>query len=473
MRFLVGGRLLKVTHRAYRAGVHPFLSQKAGNVAMSFALLAIPLCLAIGASVDYVRAYNTQSRMQSDLDAALIAAIKEVDSLDDDEIKAEIVEWFNAQADTNDASYAVADSAITVSKVDRTVKAVVRGTIKTTFMGLANIKTIDVAAASSVAGPATSFMNVYIVMDKSPSMLLAATSSGQTSMRSMINCEFACHDTGDPVSYLGTNYSTYYAFAKAKNIKLRSDVAIDAVEEVLDMVDEANSSQTHVKVALYKLGTTVTEVLQPTASTNNARNKLTTTSSGLTSATSEAGTYFDKSLTALRTFVGTAGDGSSAAKPLKLVLLLTDGVQSERNFVLWWMKPNYDVLGWNASQSDSTKQEIWKTITPLNPKWCSNIKNDGVTIGVLYTKYLPIANDWGYSETVGKSMASSKFSSVWGGTIRSGVSSSTTRQAYIPYALEDCATSSDMFLSASDPDEIEEGLSTLFEQYLGSVRLTQ
>jgi hypothetical protein len=30
-----------------------------------------------------------------------------------------------------------------------------------------------------------------------------------------------------------------------------------------------------------------------------------------------------------------------------------------------------------------------------------------------------------------------------------------------------------MFLSASDPVEIEEGLATLFAQYLGSVRLTQ
>lgn len=47
------------------------------------------------------------------------------------------------------------------------------------------------------------------------------------------------------------------------------------------------------------------------------------------------------------------------------------------------------------------------------------------------------------------------------------------RQAYIPYALADCASSPEMVLSASDPHEIEEGRSSLFPKHLGSVRLTQ
>jgi Flp pilus assembly protein TadG len=472
MRLRFGCYVVRV-RRYCSAVIFRAIENRDGNFALTFALLMVPLILAMGVSIDYTRAYNVRSKMQSDLDAALISAIKDIDSLDENKIKAEIVDWFAAQADTTDASYSFSNSTITVSKSNRTVRAVASGTVPTTFMGLANIKSVPVSAVSSVSGPATSFMNVYIVMDKSPSMLLAATSSDQTSMRSMIKCEFACHSTDDPVTYKGTKYSTYYGFAKAKGIKLRTDVAIDAVDEVLDLIDEANSSETHIKVGLYKLGATVTEVLQPTASTNNARTKLTTDSSGLTSATSEDGTYFDTSLTALRKLVGTAGDGSSAAKPLKLVLLLTDGVQSERNWVLSDKKPIRDVLGWSPSQSKSTQQEIWKAITPINPDWCSDIKDDGVTMGVLYTEYLPITADWGYNATVGMSMSSSKFTSLWGGTIKSGVSSSTTRQAYIPHALEDCASSSEMFLSASDPDDIEEGLSSLFQQYVGAVRLTE
>jgi hypothetical protein len=88
---------------------------------------------------------------------------------------------------------------------------------------------------------------------------------------------------------------------------------------------------------------------------------------------------------------------------------------------------------------------------------------------VLYTEYLSIPLDWGYNGTVGNTMKSSAFAE----TLRKGVSKNTARRDYIPYALEDCASSSEMFLSASDPDDIENGLSTLFSQYLGSVRLTQ
>lgn len=450
-------------------------ASRQGNFGLMFALVSMPILLGVGISIDYVRAYNTKIKMQGDLDAALIAAVKKVDSLDESQIKTEVGKWFSAQTNDNQASYKLLVDTMVISKTNRTINAVATGTVPTTFLGIANIKSVNVSVTTSVAGPATSFLNVYIVLDKSPSMLLAATTSGQTTMKSsQAGCVFACHDVeGGPWTYSGHSYTTNYSLAKAMGVQLRADVSVTAASEVLDMIEEANNSVSHVKVGLYKLGTTTSEVLAPTASISTARTKLTTDSYGLTSATSETATYFDKSLSALQTFVGVAGDGSNASNPLKLVLLLTDGVQSERNWVLWWNKPTYDVLNWGDSQSDSTKQQIWKVTTPLNPGWCSGIKNNKATMAVLYTKYLPITGDWGYESTVGEKMSTSKFTTIWGGTIRSGVSSSTTRQAYIPYALEDCASSKDLFLSASDPNEIEAGLSSLFQQYLGSVRLTQ
>lgn len=473
MRFGVGGKLLKVIGRAYRAQVHPLLSQRAGNVAMSFALLAIPLCLAIGASVDYVRAYNTQARMQSDLDAALITAIKEVDSLNETAIKADIAEWFNAQADTKDASYTLSDSAITISKADRTVKAVVRGTIKTTFMGLANIKTIDVAAASSVSGPATSYLSVYLVLDKSASMLLASTTAGQNSLNTKTGCTFACHEVeGGPWTVSGVSYNTHYKVAKAMGVQLRADVSVTAAKEVLSMIDEADPTHSRIKVGLYKVGTTATQVLAPTYSTSTALSTLTNDAKGLNSATSEVATYFDTSFPALTNLVGDAGDGSSASNPLKLVLLLTDGVQSQRSWVTnnptnQWVCTK-KVSGSCVSYNSAHFPDQYK-VQPLGPSLCKDMKNNDVTVGVLYTEYLSIPLDWGYNGTVGDTMKSSGFSE----SLRSGVSKTIARRDYIPYALEDCASSSNMFLSASDPDEIEEGLSTLFSQYLGSVRLTQ
>jgi hypothetical protein len=320
-------------------------------------------------------------------------------------------------------------------------------------MKIANIDTVPVSVASAVKGPATSYLNVYIVIDTSPSMLLAATTSGQATMYSGIGCQFACH-TGDAHTIGKKTYANNYEYSTAKNIKLRADVAGDAVKDVLTLIDTSDKNHERIKVGLYSLGDTLTEVLAPTLSTDTARTRLSTSSYGLTSATSKAATYFDVSLATLKQKVGAGGDGTSSGSPLKLVLLLTDGVQSKREWV-------------------TSGSSYWPKVAPLNPAWCDYLKNQSNTMAVLYTEYLPITTDWGYNATVGSTMASANWKNTWGGTMDSGVSTSITRRDYIPYALADCASSKSLFLSASSSTEITAGLSALFTQYLSSVRLTQ
>ncbi len=407
------------------------------------------MLVAVGASFDYIRSYNVRQRMQSDLDAALIAAVKQINNTEDtDALKEKVADWFHAQVDN---SYTLGD--IDIDTVNHNITATANGTVPTTFMKIANIETVPVSVASAVKGPATSYLNVYIVIDTSPSMLLAATTSGQSAMYAGIKCQFACH-TGDSHTIGKTTYATNYDYSKEKKIKLRADVAGDAVREVLDMIDESDENHERIKVGLYSLGDTLSEVLAPTLSTDTARTRLADSSYGLTSATSKAATYFDVSLATLKQKVGAGGDGTSSGSPLKLVLLLTDGVQSQREWVT------------NGSK-------YWPKVAPLNPAWCDYLKNQSNTMAVLYTEYLPITTDWGYNATVGSTMASANWKSTWGGTMNSGVSTSITRRDYIPYALGDCASSKSLFISASSSTEITAGLSTLFTQYLSSVRLTQ
>jgi Flp pilus assembly protein TadG len=446
---------------------------KAGNVAMTFALVAAPLVAAMGVAVDYSRALNVRNRMQSDLDAALIAGIRETDTLTEAKIKDRVVGWFQAQSDTKDASYSFTSSSITVNKTDKLITAVARGTVPTTFLGILNISTINVAVTSTVDGPATSYMDVYIVLDKSASMLLAATKSGQDALIAKTGCTFACHEVeGGPWTVNGVSYNTHYKAAKAMGVSLRADVSLTAAEEVIDMVAKADPTHTRIRIGLLKVGTTATQVLAPTYSTSTALSTLTNDAKGLTSATSEVSTHFDTSIPALTTLIGSAGDGSSSTKPLKLVLLLTDGVQSQRS----WVTDNptntwqcVSTSGGSCIKYNSAYFPDQTDVTPLNPSLCKTMKSADVTVGVLYTEYLSIPLDWGYNGTVGDTMKSSSFT----GSLRKGVSKTTARRDYLPYALEDCASSSEMFLSASDPTEIEQGLAALFAQYLGSVRLTQ
>ncbi|MCA1491280.1 pilus assembly protein [Ensifer sp. NBAIM29] len=451
------------------------LSDRSGNVAITVAVCLVPLMLAVGASLDYTRAYNVQSKMQSDLDAALVAAIKQVDDYDEDKLIEKIEQWFEAQSDRSGSTYDLTD--ITVDKDGHTIRASASGTVPTTLMTLANIKSVPVGVVSAIEGPATSYLEVYIVLDKSPSMLLAATSEGQAQLRAddNISCEFACHSAGDPVKKNKTGpeiAKTYYDYIKSLGVKLRTDVALDAVEEVLDMIDKADEDHKRIKVGLYALGETISEVLAPTYSTSTARKKLSDDSSGLTSATSTASTDFRAALSALQKKAGKAGDGTSATSPLKLVLLLTDGVQSHRDWVITG-------VNWSCLESKNNtcirfkSGSNWGLVTPLNPTWCGYLKDNGATVAVLYTEYLSIPLDWGYNATLDATMSSSKWTSTWGGKLRGGVSSGTSRHDYIPIALQDCASSANLYIPAASEEDIAAGLSTLFTQYLTSVRLTQ
>lgn len=439
-----------------------YCNERAGNVALSFALLLVPLIGAVGASLDYVRAYNTRSKMQSDLDTALLAAIKSVGSVDEAALQKRVEQWFAAQTDLGAAGYEVRDIGIDATNFN--ITAMAHSTLPTTLMAVLGIKTVDVGVSSTVQGPGRAYMNVYVVLDKSASMLLAATTQGQNAMlASQAKCAFACHTAeGGTYSYKGKKYGTVYDLSVAMGIKLRADVSVAAVGEVLDLIEESDPNHGRIRVGLYTLGADTKEILEPTLSTSTARKLLSSNSSGLTSSTSEDGTYFDTSLATLQKLVGTGGDGKTAANPKKLVLLLTDGVQSERNWVLQTSS------GIRFPTSAGALQAV---VTPLNSKWCQPIKDRSVSFGVLYTEYLPMTWDWGYNATVGKTMKSSGYTSVWNGVIaaRGGTK---TRLDYVPTALGECASAKDLFLHAESEDEIKAGLSQLFKQYLSKVRLT-
>jgi Flp pilus assembly protein TadG len=450
-----------------------------GNIALAFGLLSVPLLIGVGTSIDYVRAYNSRVKMQSDLDGALIAAVKKVDSLDEDKIKTEVGNWFSAQSADKNATYTLQLDTMVISKTNRTIQATASGLVPTTFLGLANIPSITVGVTTSVSGPATSYLNVYLVFDKSASMMLAATSTGQAQMKSYAEsgCVFACHTAeGDSKAYNGVVYHTNYDLAKAMGVQLRTDVAVSAAQQVLSLITASDPTQSRIKVGLYSIGSDATQVLAPSSSITSVKSTLLDDTKGLTSATSQTTTDFQTSLATLASLIGAAGDGSSATKPLKLVLVITDGVQSQRPWVT-----NNPTNTWKCTSTVSGScvkfnamyfPDQYRT-SPLNPSWCTGLKGTGATLGVLYTEYLSIDTDWGYNGTVGATMKTSGFSSLWGGTMDKGVSSSISRRNYIPYALGDCASSTDMFISAADPTAIEDGLSQLFQQYLGSVRLTQ
>lgn len=444
------------------AAVKSLRTDRNGNIGLTLALLLVPLIGAVGASLDYVRAYNIRSKMQADLDSALLASVAGIGSTQEAVLKKRVEQWFAAQTDLDTSSYKLGDITIDTSNLN--LQATARSTVPTTLMRVLGVNSVDVSVSSTVQAPEKAFMNVYVVLDKSASMLLASTAQGQADLlASPAKCAFACHDSeGTSYAYKGKTYTNVYDLSTAMGIKLRTDVAVSAVDDVLDLIEKSDPTQQRIKIGLYTIGADATEVLSPTFSTSAARKKLGSADSGLTSATSEGGTYFDISLASLKKMIGSGGNGRTVAEPKKLVLFLTDGVQSERNWVL---------QSASGIRFPTAAKALQTAVTPINSEWCDGLKKQSATVGVLYTEYLPMTWDWGYNATVGKTMNSSSFASVWKGTIAAGAGSKT-RLEYIPTALGECASARDLFLHAESEAEIKEGLSKLFKQYLSKVRLT-
>ncbi len=145
---------------------------KSGNISLLFALTLVPVLLAIGASVDFVRAYNIQDRMQADLDAALLSAVNQVGKTDNEALRSKIVTLFNARTNLN-GNYTLNTEDIAIDTSKAQIVARVSSTVDTTFMMLAGIKTVPILASSTAAGGETktkSALSMYLVLDQSGSM---------------------------------------------------------------------------------------------------------------------------------------------------------------------------------------------------------------------------------------------------------------------------------------------------------------
>lgn len=436
---------------------------KAGNFALMTAFMLVPLIGIIGLGVDLSRMSIARTKLQMDLDAAVLGGANTLVKGTDVQAKKQVTDMLTSLGSSSD-SYKLSSYNITVDDANNLVSATANASLTSSFLKVIGFKNVSVAVASQAKSGQDNYYELSLILDKSASMLLAATTTDQSVMKNLsLNCVFACHDTAYNETYQGVYYSSYYAYARAKNVLLRADVQTQAVLALMDSIDEVDVKHNRIKVDLFTLGTNTTaanvvkasynvangirRAYGPTYDTTAIRTQL-STNTELTSATSYLTTDF-RALTKLDTLMTAAGDGSSATKPKKIVVLITDGVQSSADWVF-------------SGQAN---------ITPLNPTWCSNVKGLNATFLVLYTAYLPWTNRNEYNNSVGNTMGSSNFKTTWGGTMPSP--STTSRHDYIPTALTNCATGPEYYMSAASPTDIKAGLKALVGKSLEAVRLTQ
>ena len=408
-----------------------FRRDSRGNVTLIFALSLLALMGAVGVAVDYSMASRQRAVIQSALDAAMLAgAIAGKASLDAGAGKSTAIAAAKTAAEnafkSNIGAIAAtlsADFKMNGLKISGTGSA--SAELNNTFMAIFGHKTTSVGATSQTASSGQPYLNVYLLIDISASMLLPSTSAGINQMIKGQGCALACHDK--------TDGSDSYSWAKSKNIQLRFEVVNQGIQNLLDYLQSKSILKSHVKIELWSFDHALKKNATMTSSYSTISSKFPAPS--LASTDASAATPFNSLIDDFVATVGASGDGSSSSSPQKMVIIATDGV-------------NDPTREWVSNVPLRSQVRVFDT------SFCATLAGKGVTLAIINTPYYPMTWDWGYNATLGQP----------------GSLGGATRVDDIPIALKKCA--GDNFTIASDVTAIQQAFTNLFVT-ASPIRLTK
>ncbi|RWB14362.1 MAG: hypothetical protein EOQ40_30515 [Mesorhizobium sp.] len=212
----IGSKLQMIEGISMRK-LRDFLPEECGNFAVAAALMAVPLGLALGLSVDLTNAIFWKSRLQEIADTAALTAV-ETDGGNEDAIKA-AKDW--ALANGAFATDVMVDADITrPDNALREANVAISARMPTFFMGLAGIQTIDLHAAAIARKTAPDYCVYVLDPDSSGALMvigaggvsaqncgIQVNSSSATALRHIGNGKIAASKISVAGGYQGGGYS--------------------------------------------------------------------------------------------------------------------------------------------------------------------------------------------------------------------------------------------------------------------------
>ena len=145
-----------------------FCAARCGNVAITFALAAIPMIGVVGAAVDYSRANRVKASMQTALDSAVLMISKEAFTDTTSQLQANAQKYFTAMF-TNPEVKNVNVSVTYTNTGGSTLAATATATLPATFVSVLGFNQFDLAASSTAKWGMTR-LRVALVLDNTGSM---------------------------------------------------------------------------------------------------------------------------------------------------------------------------------------------------------------------------------------------------------------------------------------------------------------
>jgi hypothetical protein len=303
----------------------------------------------------------------------------------------------------------------------------VTGEVETSFLSLMGLKSITVGASSTAKSGIDRFLDLYIVLDNSDSMGLAATPEDRARLIEVSaveqakgrlafegqGCQFACHH-----GLMPDDETSVYEIARENDIELRIDVAKAGVRDLLDIAEEESGGLASTRFSISSFNNVITTVVEPTTQLDVVRTALETIDLGSNTGpfTDRTGTRADLAFGPFGRYVASRDnqdllDGRTV-KYDRVIFLVTDGVKSEIN--------------------------AGATSMPFNSSWCDELKTNGTQLAILYTTYLSDFGNPQFDRTV------------------------APFYDRIRPSLQACA-SPGLFAEGDDPDQIRAAFKSLFE----------
>jgi Flp pilus assembly protein TadG len=421
----------------------------AGSISLIFALAIVPLLLAVGACVDYGIALIVEMQLQTAADSAslgclsqkapaIVAAIANGTTGEVTGAETDAIAIAKGSFGTN-ALGTLATKTATVTFVANSFTAKVDLTAKvpTYFMGMIGVKSLTVGASSTSTFKPALYYRFYILVDNSPSQGLGATTTDISKLETATSkvgetCAFACHITGSTTDW--------YAYAKKNGITLRINSVVNAVTSMITKAKNSQSFSGQYQMAVYTMGVTADDAdnaptlvygpssdLDTVASKTSAIDLMTIAFQGYNN---DQQTNLKKKLSELKTTIGTSGSGVSSADPIKILFVITDGVEDTQR------TPCAEKLTGSRCQQEMDYSE------------CTKIKANGVRVVGLYTTYQRVPNNSWYMSYV------------------------DPYRSKIPLAVKACASDS-LYLEVGPNDDVGAALATLFTSVVSMTHLSK
>jgi Flp pilus assembly protein TadG len=446
-----------------------FMGDRKANVAITFAFAMFPTIFLAGMTIDYISATRKQAKLDALADGAALAALTpaNIHNLNDQQTAQVAQDFFNAQAASISGLNYNAQNNPTVTVTDtittRTVTVSYAASSQNFFSGVLNLPSIALSGSSQASGSFPPNIDFYLLLDNSPSMAIAATSSGITTMvdntSAQGGCAFACHESDpqadnlqnkNPQGRVDSSIDNYQ-LAINLGVTTRIQLVASAVSQLATTAaNTATVNQATYRMAIYTFNDagaqTVASLTSNLSSAGSQaaninvmevykNNWLTSTNDN-----SDADTDFGQAMSDMISIMPTPGTGLNGSTPQEVLFIVSDGVDDVDN-------PSPSCT---EALSGARCQQMFNTT------WCTQVKNAGIRIAVLYTVYLPMTTNSWYNSWI------APFQS-W---------NTPAGNDSVGNNMQNCA-SPGLFASVTTDGDIAGALNNLFQQAVQMAHLTQ